>query len=313
MATPTVKSYDPEIHAAFLEWRDESGLTNRQIARLLSVDDSAITRYAKGEPTGNVEQLEASIADTIANSNQAAPVQYFETAITRQIHNIIAKTRQVNGIALINAEAGLGKTTALELYKQKRPDTLLITGDCMRRNHLGVLRLAWNQIDHSGWKRECPMFEYFFARFEGSNRLLIIDEAQLLSASGLQFGFDFHRITGCPVVFAGNPEVLRDIARGRSAPQKLRRIIHCMECKWNSNAQIWDAVDKTLDIRVPKKWHSETLRQQAFNTAKGTGYLGALDTRLSVAGQYMKTGQFHRFSDAFSAAHAHMALPKNLL
>jgi DNA transposition AAA+ family ATPase len=49
---------------------------------------------------------------------------------------------------------------------------------------------------------------YLLNRFKGSNRLIIVDQAHRLGASGIKFLFDFHSATGCPVVLIGNPEIV---------------------------------------------------------------------------------------------------------
>ena len=219
----TIKPQNETLRAGLQAYMENNNLTLAELARELDSTPSPVSKYLNQKPEGDVLKLEAKIEDVIKNASRrrTSKNDVFSTAVTRQIAGTFETIRETNDIGLIFGPAGIGKTCACELYTRSHPVAVMVTASQMTATGQALQRAVFNAVGSSSWRGNTARADWLVQKFQGSNRLLIVDNAQRLSLSGLQWFFDFLDATGCPGALVGNPEVLQAI---RKSDQQFSRI-----------------------------------------------------------------------------------------
>lgn len=219
----TPKTQNEDLRARLQAYMEKNNLKLNELAKELDSTPSPISKYLNKKPEGDVEKLEGKIEDVLKNSERRRESRnsIFPTAVTRQIAGTFETIRETNDVGLVFGPAGIGKTCACDFYAMTHPVAVLVSASQMTAAGHALQRAVFNAVSSSSWSGNTARADWLVEKFTGSNRLLIIDNAQRLSLSGLQWFFDFLDATGCPGALVGNPEVLQAI---RKSDQQFSRI-----------------------------------------------------------------------------------------
>jgi len=122
--------------------------------------------------------------------------------------------RRTQDVLLLVGPAGEGKTCGAKLFAAANPGTIYLELASYQRSDAKVAAALFDKLERrNDWKGNSSRAEFIIAQLRGSHRVIIVDEAHLLDASGRQFFFNLNRDTGCAVVLIGNPEILDKIRR----------------------------------------------------------------------------------------------------
>lgn len=214
-----VKPFNEELRKRFAEYRTKNNLSLRELALEVGINATQVSKYLNSKPTGDVEKLEGVIEDVLDNeqTRRDLATQLFKNAISESVAGGIEIIRETNDIGLLHGEAGLGKTCGLSLYAIQNPSAILVT--CGRElrtaHHLHqaiVPRAPRRRSKDRRTKSAAPRltaWQRTVAKYKDSNRPFLLDNAHRLTLGALQWLFDFHDATNCPVALVGNTEVLK--------------------------------------------------------------------------------------------------------
>lgn len=205
-----VKPFDPDLRERLREFQQAYGLSNTQLALKLDCHATQVSKYLNGRPEGNVARFESIVIDVLKNAarRSATKIKHFTTNVSRTINGDLQTIRKTNDLALITGPAGIGKTCGFEIYVADNPATIFITASAWHAARNGFEALFFDSFNTSDWDGCSKRANYLTDKLKNSDRLIIIDNAHRLKRSALQWIFDFHDATGCPVALGGNPEVL---------------------------------------------------------------------------------------------------------
>ena len=286
--TPDKRPVDGELQAKFREFYDarvdERGRTRRythtEIAQMLGVSTTRITKYANAEGTveGDVEDLENRIRDVLhaASRRKVDDGVPFETNVTRLVAASIEQVRKTNDCGLISGPAGIGKSRGADMYMASHATAVKVVASEWASDGRAVQALLLDAIDAHDLKSNQGRGAYLVGRFVSSNRPIIVDNAQRLTSSGRKWLFDFHDATGCPIVLLGNPEVLKAI---RLSDQHLSRIGIRQDVALDQKA-IPSYARQIVDRLVPSP--DKSLYDLAIAVARQQGHLRALKKQLNL-------------------------------
>lgn len=212
--TRSPKPVDEELRARLMAHRDALEQTNAALAVELGYSSSVVSQYlADGGSiyTGDIQRLERRIQDYLANyaRRRLIGVPLVESDQTRQVASAMETIRRTNDVGLIYGDAGIGKTTGITLYQAQNPTCFSITLVQAKRDQGSVEGMVFECVGRGDWKGNTKRWDYIVGRTRSSNRLLIVDNAHLATRTAMQWLFDFHDETGCPIALVGNEEVLR--------------------------------------------------------------------------------------------------------
>jgi len=119
--------------------------------------------------------------------------------------------------------------------------------------------------------------EFVMERLKNSGRLIIVDNAQRATLSGLRWLLDLHDYAGVPVALIGNPDVL---ARLDGSDQLSSRI----GLRKDIGTACDDWIDAAADALLAAMWPKapEEVKLLARETARGTGHLRRLVKQLRI-------------------------------
>ena len=264
----------------------KKGKSQAQVARAIGKSQAALNQWLHDKYPGDEMSIEKAV-EKFLNRERARDAQpnlldfvMIETATS--IHGAFHYCH-VNGImGIIHGPAGYGKTKAAEEYVRQTPDTILLTAKYKwgKRPVLHSLAVELNlspkgQLDMVG--------ERISSYLKGSDRLIIVDEAQFLVISGMETLRQIHDYTKLGIVLVGMPELYRQML-GRykeDYEQIYSRVILNRELKRPGYDDI-EALARANDIT------DNNVIDYMYLLSKKTGCLRVCMNRLQMALRYSR-------------------------
>lgn len=217
------------------EFMDARGLQQKQAAQMLGVSVATVSLYLKGQYAGDVASLDQKVEEMIARyKEKVSEAKYsseFVSTLTARRGMDVIKYAHIEGeLNVIYGAAGLGKTQMLKQYAKENSGAVLIEVDssCVPKTLLKRIAKAIGATDTG---TNDTLLEAITAKLKGSERVLLVDEAELLSTRSLEFIRRIHDFTGVGVVLAGMPRLLINL-KGKN----------------NELAQLYSRVSFALDL-----------------------------------------------------------------
>lgn len=191
---------------------DSKGYQQKQVAQLLGVSIAVVSLYLKGDYTGNVAEIDRKVEELIERDKAKVVEAKYNPAFvpthTAKRGMDVMRFAHIEGeINVIFGAAGLGKTQMLKEYERQNSSAVLIEVDPSCTPKV-LLRKIAEAVGATARGVNNELLESIVTKLKGSERLLMIDEAELLSTRSLEFIRRIHDLTGVGVVLAGMPRLL---------------------------------------------------------------------------------------------------------
>ena len=209
-----------ETRAALADFMERSGKSQRQISRETGLSTSVIAQFLNGCYAGDNEEVAKSINQYLTigkerlNTVSLTPF-YPELYNTKEVLFTCLYAHQHNDITLVSGDAGAGKTTALRYYADTNTGVIFITANACTTSATAVLGLICQQVGRQVPGRKAALMNTLVAQLAGTNRLIIIDEADHLSLDALQAVRNLNDLAGVGIVLSGNDKIYRQMKAGR--------------------------------------------------------------------------------------------------
>ncbi|MEG0304339.1 MAG: AAA family ATPase [Oscillospiraceae bacterium] len=232
---------------ALLEEYINQGHSQAETAKQLCVSEAMISGYRKGTYKGSNKNVERKLEELFRYTREeevqkertaqyVITSDYVPTSVSQDIYSSIKYCAIEKGIVIIDGDAGIGKTKAAEKYVMENPTTAIyIQVRPTTSTVLGILRVLAIALKLPEKRSKIELGIAIRSKLEGSNKLLIIDEAQHLSFLALEeirTLSDPDTITGAQgvgIVLIGNSEVFDRMSgrqEARFAQQFSRMSMH---------------------------------------------------------------------------------------
>jgi len=145
---------------------------------------------------------------------------FVETRVALDVLHVARLVRENQTMGMVVGPAGIGKTRCAQALHETYVGAVLITVGLGAHNPKGFTSALAEQLGVRGMGALKSQFTYrsqterVIARLQGSNRLLIIDEAHKLNGDALERIREIHDATGCPVFMLATKDLQDRIARG---------------------------------------------------------------------------------------------------
>ena len=175
----------------------ESGLSQAKIAPLIGVSMTALSQYRNGIYKGDVKAVESKIEEYMetveeqqAQEKEAQPYKAVEDYIPTSVGEYLPNDQICTGhggIAIANGDAGIGKTKAAQKYVRENPTQAIYLEMSPVAGTLGnMLRLLARTLKLPESRNKMELMLSIREKLEGTNKVIIIDEAQHLKLSALE-------------------------------------------------------------------------------------------------------------------------------
>lgn len=237
------------------QYLKESRISQAKLAPLIGMSMTAMSQYRNDKYKGDVAEIERKIneyLDTIDEQNsihqkadEYKPAEdYIEISTSKDIYNMIRYVQINGGIAIAHGDAGIGKTKAAQKYATDNPtQAIYIEVSPITGTLTNMLRLLARALRLPESTNKFNLMLAIRDKLEGSNRVIIIDEAQHLKLSAIEqirTLADPNSITGMKgigIVFVGNTEIYTKM-KGRQQAQFAQLFSRIKMSKYYSTANV---------------------------------------------------------------------------
>lgn len=271
------------------------GVSTTQLSRALSED---------GDFHYSVRDFEAKVLAYLdAQTRQRSTDEPLVSSgfLVQAMDDFLTTVRSTLDIGVAWSQAGLGKTSGIHLYKARDPLCILVTAlksQCGWRALRDSIKAALPQPR----KLKTETWDAFIQRtFRGSKRLLIVDNAHLLTESARQWlAYDWHEETGCPLALVGN-EAIRD--QWSRNDQHQSRVGIAQEVAPAQDVTATATARQMLALHMPDHQAEAELIKLSTAVVKSQGSCRWLKKHLKLTTELLSSGAYPATSAAFRAAH----------
>ena len=300
MSGEMIKRRNQEVLGRLEKFYETSGLSMAAIATKSGYSESYVSRYLNTEsaPVGDVEGFEAAVSDMMAAAARRRKWDnvFFDTEAVDRCLLMFDLIDQSNEVGLIYGPAGIGKTVASKRHAMQHETAIYI---CIREGDgawYGLVRELWQQIDTRGFtakvKSSTSKAGYIAKKLNASERLLIVDNAQRLSISGIKWLMDMQDDAGFGLALVGNADILDKVAScdQLSSRIKIRRNVLLDGEDRKQLGWLDDAADKMVRAMWPAA--TKDILRLARESARQEGHLRRLNSQLRIAIRLSETASY---------------------
>ncbi|AXD06251.1 DNA transposition protein [Salmonella enterica subsp. enterica serovar Newport] len=273
-----------DIRAGLRTLVESEKATYAQIARESGVAAGTLSAFVNNKYNGDNERVAQSLQRWLENYHRAAelpePPRFVETQTVRQIWTSMRFASLTESIAVICGNPGVGKTEAAREYRRTNNNVWMITVTPSCASVLECLtELAFELGMNDAPRRKGPLSRALRRRLEGTQGLVIIDEADHLGAEVLEELRLLQESTRIGLVLMGNHRVYSNMTGGNRTVEFARLF---------SRIAKRTAINKTkkADVKaIADAWQitSENERELLQQIAQKPGALRILNHSLRLA------------------------------
>jgi DNA transposition AAA+ family ATPase len=223
--------------AAFMEAK---GLSQADAAKSISVSPGTLNQVLAGKYKGKTARIEEKMSRALEHSDRRAqrPLKppIVETSVYQRVVKALQMAQDEGCMAAILGPSQVGKTSAAKHYCADEPETIYVVlhpnGHNGRQRSVRPLMMKVAEALHITLAQSAgndEWLEMVGAKLRGSNRLVIIDQADLADENILQTLRTIWDLSQVGMVLLGTTDLLDSIRRKNSPTlnQVLRRIAYC--------------------------------------------------------------------------------------
>lgn len=202
---------------------ENTGLSQVKVGAQLGYSSTVINQYLKGTYTGDVAAVDKAVLELTERQRSKktdVATDFVQTPTASRILEICGLAHDMSDIYLVIGEAGLGKTMALKEYAARKSNVLMMEVDPTFTAKVMLLELC-SLLGITAARNSHAMMTAIIEKLKGSGRLLIVDEAELLSYKPLEILRRIHDKTGCAIVLAGMPKLRANLRGARGEYKQL--------------------------------------------------------------------------------------------
>ena len=326
-ATGSTKHIQPcnlTLRSRLLDLRELPGWSNNIIAKRMGVNSAIISQYLNDAGCiypGDVAKLERSVDDLLDNEarRRASGIETTACEATAQVRDAFEYIRKTTDIGVVLMESGDGKTRGIEHYLKGDKDgagshpTAIHYRTFVWSNDLASVQASmFDMAGKKDWDKTSKRVLNTIKNLRGSERLIIVDDAHKLTRPALQWWFDLHDATQCPVAFVGTFELLEKL---EDDPQRFSRVGLHFEITNEDNGIDRELIKHMVKQIIPHaNGELGDLVDLGEQVAKEHGHYRSVHKQLKVTVELMAGGKkkFKTYADAFRAAHTMLVRNYNL-
>jgi len=220
------KAYTPDLQQKVEQFLAETGISQAKAAPMMGVSQAVLSQYRRSKyDKGDVAEVEAKLEEFFrareeqeANAEKALPyrpaLEYVPTSISEEVCKLIRYCQLEKGMVILHGDAGIGKTKGAEKFVKENPASAIYLSARPSTGTLAnTVKMLAQALRVPATRNTMETMQAVQEKLEGTNKVIIIDEAQHLrlnTLDELRTLSDPNAITGQPgtgIVLIGNTEV----------------------------------------------------------------------------------------------------------
>lgn len=201
---------EEQARQMLVEYKERTGKTQSKIAKEMGVSDGQLSGFLSGTykaPHTIIPKVEQLL--NIIDRKEVAPKEpgFQRTTVSGIVMDLIAYCHIQGKIGVVYGDAGIGKTMGIREYARQNPDTaIVITISPCFATMTGVNELLAEEL-RIREKVSRKIQTEAVRKLRGSNKVIIIDEAQHLTVRVINHLRCLADESGVGMAFIGNEEI----------------------------------------------------------------------------------------------------------
>lgn len=206
-----------ELKQALLSHMEATGKSQVDVAKAIARSASVVSYWLKGKYNGDVADLEGRIRGYLEKARAKEYVTprnaaFVPTWNARAFFAIADRCAQECEMGVATAESGMGKTTACIEYTRQHPEVLYVPANlCFTARVLFVHLCEALDLSTKGSIHE--MFKSVVEKLNGSERLIIVDQAEYLPYRALELIRSVYDEAEVGVLLVGMPRLYHNLKK----------------------------------------------------------------------------------------------------
>lgn len=220
------KEYNSALQARVEQFLKEKNISQAKAAPLMGISQTALSQYRRSMyDNGDISALESKLEEFFrtqeeqeASTEKALPYRptqdYIPTSISEDVYKLIRYCQLEKGMVIIHGDAGIGKTKGAERFVRENPTaSVYIQATPSTGTLANLLKVLARALKVPETRNKLDLTLAIREKLEGTNKVIIIDEAQhlqLRSLEEIRTWADANPITGqqgVGIALIGNTEV----------------------------------------------------------------------------------------------------------
>jgi len=195
-----------------ISYMRDNSLSQSATAKMLGISESAMSQYLAGKYP-NPETVERRIAEMLEKETlrqNVAGVQdipFAMTSISQHVIRTLEYARLKRNISVIHGDAGVGKTRTLQEWARGKTDIVLLTAAPALSNPKSFFKYLARELKTVRGGHIDDLYLELADRLTGSDKMIIIDEAQHLTLKTLENIRGIQETADVAIVLVGNETV----------------------------------------------------------------------------------------------------------
>lgn len=192
-----------------IEYIKNNNINNRKFADKIDVSESTLSRYLKGDypnPTAIEDKIREFLEKEEKRNNSFIRdgISFAMTTISKRIINVLEYTYIQKVISCIYGDAGIGKTYTTKNWMNDRNDIYFVTATPTFATPRPFLKLLASKLKTSKTGAQDEVYLEIIEKLEGTDKMIIIDEAQHLTKKTLEIIRSINDSTSTAITLIGN-------------------------------------------------------------------------------------------------------------
>ncbi len=213
---------DPQLRNRVRQIMQERDLSLPKLQQLSGVGKTRLSQWLNGKYPGDVTAIEVDmrrwlesleVADELDGRLPSAPA-WVETTSARSVIGALSFAQLAEAVSVVYGGAGVGKTTAIQHYRQQSPNVWVVTATPACAATGALLKRIAQTLGMRTTGTVDMLETAIIERVRQSRGLLVIDEAQHLTHRALDAVRSIHDAAGIGLALVGNEIVYSQLTGG---------------------------------------------------------------------------------------------------
>jgi DNA transposition AAA+ family ATPase len=200
------------VRESFEAWRERTGRTLSYVSRATGVSSAALSQWRTGKYVGDSKKIDDQVASFLRRERDKSDgdlkrAPFVMTSVAKRIFVVLRDCHIQSLVGVIVANAGDGKTYAIQEYCRRNRDAILVEAD-QGYTSLALFTMLHRVLgSHTGKESMHETVEGVIDRLRDSGRMIIVDEAENLPVKALDLLRRVYDKAGVGIVLAGMPRL----------------------------------------------------------------------------------------------------------
>ncbi len=205
------QGYLESVRVRLLDYIRETGKSQSEIAKAIGFSSATMTGFIRNNYQGDMVEVANRIQDYLMRETQRAispkSPEWAPTSFAKHALTVLSFAHVNRDMGMIHGDAGVGKTMTIEHYAAEHRNVIVVTAGVDLCSPKAVMEELLNQLGKDYGGSFSSMSRQVIQLLKGSDKLIVIDEANHLNFRAREAIRKIHDQTGVGIVYCGSHDL----------------------------------------------------------------------------------------------------------